>query len=180
MKKLLVFASITAVVFFAAVLPVRAMVPYMLFQAGAGVPNADDMEDANVGFAGNITFGAKFLPYLAGQVETGYTYNTGDHGLKFSSIPLVAAVRLMIPVGGVEPYFIAGGGAYFVNAKNETDGGSTIYDQSSTEYGLFGGGGVNFNINKFIVGFEFRYLALDTDKVDASTYQSFVNFGFSF
>ena len=149
MKKLLVLASITAVVFFAAVLPVRAMVPYMLFQAGAGVPNADDMEDANVGFAGNITFGAKFLPYLAGQVETGYTYNTGDHGLKFSSIPVVAAVRLIIPVGAVEPYFIAGGG-------------------------------VNFNINKFIVGFEFRYLVLDTDKVDASTYQSFVNFGFSF
>ncbi|HYQ81422.1 MAG TPA: outer membrane beta-barrel protein [Anaeromyxobacteraceae bacterium] len=97
--------------------------------------------------------------------------------LSVSSVPVLLAVQLRIPIPVVTPYVEAGGGAFF--NKAEIPG---AFSESHTTWGYVLGGGVDIRIEFLLLGVEARYLSADagipnvTLRVDSATLTGKVGF----
>jgi opacity protein-like surface antigen len=159
---------------------------YVVGKLGAYIPTSNDLSGYDTGFSGEFAFGHYFNPYLALELGVGYfqtegnvivvypgaTYN-GDE--KIEVTPLTASLKVSLPVSiWVEPYAIAGIGAYFVyDHINVSNFHHDYISDNATAFGAHLGGGINFNINpNFFVGAECKYVWLDP-----SLYGADVNLG---
>jgi len=133
---------------------------YGVLKLGAYLPESGDLSNQNAGngFAGQVAFGYYPVPYFAVEAGFGYFESRGtvsNVDRKFSAWPLEMSGRLALPIAFLEPYLLAGIGAYF--ARSEIGG----LGKDSIDFGYFGGGGLNFNLGKsFFIGAEARYLVV--------------------
>jgi opacity protein-like surface antigen len=119
--------------------------------------------DSKTGFAGEIAVGHYLLPMLAIELGIGYFESKGSPAAqpgeaKLTVVPVTVSGKVFFPIGPVEPYGLAGIGAYFSDLKVS---GSEENFRSSTEitYGLHLGGGLNFNFHEtMFAGVEGKYL----------------------
>lgn len=125
---------------------------YLLLKAGAYDPQANDVENLDTGFYGEIAAGHYFLPFLGVELAGGYTQASKDNA-DLTVYPLTLAAKLRLPLPVVKPYAIAGGGAYF--SKAEVSGGGS---SSDTAFGYFAGAGVDFKVTVLLLNIEARYL----------------------
>jgi opacity protein-like surface antigen len=157
---------------------------YVVGKLGVYIPTSNDLSGYDTGFNGEFAFGHYFNPYLALELGVGYFQTEGDvivvypgakfHGNeKIEVTPLTASLKVSIPVNiWVEPYAIAGIGAYFVHDHIDVSNHNDISDDT-TAFGVHLGGGINFNINPyFFIGAECKYVWLDP-----SLYGADVNLG---
>jgi hypothetical protein len=97
--------------------------------------------------------------------------------MSISSVPLVLAVQLRIPIPVVTPYVEAGGGAFF--NKAEIPG---AFSESHTTWGFLVGGGIDIQASFLLLGVEARYLSAElgipnvTLRVDGATLTGKVGF----
>lgn len=123
--------------------------------------------DTETGFSGEIAFGHYFIPSFALEIGIGYFQGKGTvlsvdevpHQVDFDVIPIIAAAKVLVPVGPVAPYGEVGIGAYFTGF-DVTDNANTF--NGSTTFGIHAGGGLNASLteNTFI-GVEGRYVWAD-------------------
>ena len=157
---------------------------YVVAKFGAYIPTSNDLSGYGTGFNTELAFGHYFNPYLAIELGAGYFQTQGNVVVYPGSylgnenievVPVTASVKVILPVNiWIEPYAIAGIGAYFVNDHIDNyyyyhHGAS----DNSTAFGVNVGGGINFNIGRnFFVGGECKYVWLDP-----SFYGTNVNLG---
>ncbi len=182
------------------VAPVMAAGPgsnYVVGKLGVYIPTSNDLSGYDTGFSGEFAFGHYFSPYLSLELGVGYFQTKGDVTVNFipgptlpgsekiEVTPLTGSLRVSIPVNiWVEPYLIAGIGAYFVHDHIDVANHLDLNDDTTT-FGVHLGGGINFNISpNFFVGAECKYVWLEpslygTD-VDLSGVRVMGNFGVRF
>jgi opacity protein-like surface antigen len=154
---------------------------YGVLKLGEYIPQSGYLTDQNAqnGFSGQVAFGYYPIPYFAVEAGFGYFETRGSVNnvdRKYSAWPLEMSGRLALPVAFLEPYLLAGLGAYFTRSEIGNLG------KESIEFGYFGGGGLNFNLGKsYFIGAEARYLVLKIPVVyvnplaTGTTYQTTVN-----
>jgi opacity protein-like surface antigen len=141
---------------------------YGVLKLGEYIPQSGDLSNQNTGngFAGQVAFGYYPLPYVAVEAGFGYFQSSGsvsNVSRTFSAWPLEVSGRLALPISFLEPYLLAGLGAYFT--RSEIGG----LGKDSIEFGYFGGGGLNFNLGKsYFIGAEARYLVLKIPTVQVN------------
>lgn len=119
--------------------------------------------DSKTGFAGEVAFGHYMIPMLALEFGAGYFESKGSPAaqngdLKLKVVPLVATAKVLIPLGMLEPYGLAGIGAYITDLEVH-DNTNTLKGSTEVTYGLHVGGGLNINFQKnMFVGVEGKYL----------------------
>lgn len=120
--------------------------------------------DSEEGYGGELAVGHYFLTFLALELEGGYfevDYSRDSLFLddaKLKIYPALATLKVLLPLGPIEPFGEFGGGAYFTKLDIE---GDQIDFSSDTEvgYGLHAGGGLNINLTEtFFLGVEGRYI----------------------
>jgi hypothetical protein len=133
---------------------------YAVLKLGEYIPQSGDLSNQNTGngFAGQVAFGYYPIPYVAVEAGFGYFETKGSVSnvdRKFSAWPLEVSGRLALPIAFLEPYLLAGVGAYFTRAEVGNLGRDAI------QFGYFGGGGLNFNLGKsYFIGAEAKYLVV--------------------
>ena len=120
--------------------------------------------DTETGVSGEIAFGHYFIPSFALEIGIGYFQGKGTvlsvdevpHQVDFDVIPIIAAAKVLVPVGPVAPYGEFGIGAYFTGF--DVTGNANTFSGSTT-FGIHAGGGLNASLteNTFI-GVEGRYV----------------------
>lgn len=145
---------------------------YMILKAGVYLPSEHfDLDNVRLGsaeqlnpklgFDGELAFGAYFLPILAGEVSAGYFHSkaTADNGgTKMDVVPVLATLKLLIPIGPLEPYAEGGGGAYITDIKGTGDFDNFKLTTKCT-WGVHAGIGANlFLARHFFIGAEGRYI----------------------
>ena len=150
---------------------------YGVAKLGAYTPEANDVEDFDTSFYGEIAVGYYFHKNFAGEFGVGYTKSSADRNgfnADLTVIPITAALKGVLPMGVFEPYALAGIGAYYVTAKGSSSLGS--FDTDDTAFGYFLGLGANFNITKDVFfGLEGKYFWVEPNleggdqKIDGST-----------
>jgi opacity protein-like surface antigen len=164
--------------------PLTLQKPYYgVLKLGEYLPQSGDLSNQNAGngFAGQVAFGYYPIPYFAVEAGVGYFESKGSVSnvdRKFSAWPLEVSGRLALPISFLEPYLLAGVGAYFTRAEVGNLG------RDSIQFGYFGGGGLNFNLGKsYFIGAEARYLVLKIPiftpvptPYGTTTYESSINF----
>lgn len=127
--------------------------------------NLTDSLDTNTGWGGQLAVGHYFASFLALEIDSGYfeVSNTKENSRKLNDIdlwvfPLLATLKVLLPLGVVEPYIEGGGGAYFtrfVVDDNRLNGPWT--SGTKTSYSLHAGGGLNIDLgNDVFLGVEGR------------------------
>ena len=125
---------------------------YVLVKGGVYSPNANEVDQLNEGFAGEIAVGSYFWSIVGLELAGGY-FEASQGGVDLTVYPLTLAAKVRIPIPVIKPYAIVGGGAYF--ADLETPGGGS---KSDTAYGYFGGVGVDFKLAFLLINIEAKYL----------------------
>lgn len=118
--------------------------------------------DSKIGFDGEVAIGHYFLPMLAIELSGGYFESKGSAEVatgtdaKLRVIPALATAKVLLPLGGLEPYGEVGVGAYISKVLRD----EPLNDLSTkATFGLHAGAGINFNVtNAFFIGLEGRYL----------------------
>ncbi len=164
---------------------------YIVFKPGVFYPQGD-IKDLSAGFNGEIAYGRRFHENAAFEIASGYigtgnatlqrgtvrstsgtTYSFKTDGDVYA-IPITIAIKGIIPFEkNFEAYGIAGGGAYYVNARESAQVyGLTRLSLSDTAWvmGGFLGAGVSYNITReWFLGLEGRYLWVDKAKLRDSS-----------
>lgn len=123
--------------------------------------------------------GAGLHASVLGLELTGGRFSSTNSNLNLtiSTVPLLLAVQLRIPIPVITPYVEVGGGAFF--NKAEIPG---AFSESHTTWGYVLGGGVDIRIEFLLLGAEARYLSADagipgvTLRVDSATLTGKVGF----
>jgi len=125
------------------------------------VENTFDAE-TKTGFDGELAFGHYFTPTLALELGVGYFKGTGNvestpnYDLDYNVVPILLSLKVLIPVGSVDPYGEVGLGAYFTSLDVEDNANSF---SGNTTLGLHVGAGLNVNISPVVfIGVEVRYV----------------------
>lgn len=145
---------------------------YMILKAGVYLPSEKfDLSNVKLGsperlnpkdgFDGELALGAYLLPILAMELDAGYFHSkaTADNGgTKMDVVPVLATVKLLIPIGPLEPYAEGGGGAYITNIKGTGDFDNFKLTTKCT-WGVHAGIGANLFLSRhFFIGAEGRYI----------------------
>ena len=143
---------------------------YVVAKLGAYIPTSNDLSGYDTGFNTQVAFGHYFNPYLAIELGAGYFQTEGNVIVVYPGatypgnknievVPLTASLKVSIPVNiWVEPYAIAGIGAYFVHDHIDVSNHNDISD-NTTAFGAHLGGGLNYNITRnLFVGAEGKYV----------------------
>jgi hypothetical protein len=135
---------------------------YIAFKYGGYVPSSDysnlsgitaqNLKSSPV-WEGAIGWAPEFL----GIEISGGRKTTSAAGLDVTMWPVLASVRLQIPLGPVAPYVMGGGGYYF----NSADLSGISLDKG--EWGAHAGLGLDFNLGMFMIGAEGRYVWVKPD-----------------
>jgi opacity protein-like surface antigen len=173
---------------------------YVVAKLGACIPTSSDLSGYETGFNSELAFGHYFNPYLAIELGAGYFQTKGDVTIVYPGytypgnenievVPLTASLKVIIPVNiWIEPYAIAGIGAYFVHDYIDVPNYYYYHhalSDNDTTFGVNLGGGINFNIRpNFFIGAECKYVWLDPSlygaNVNLGGVQITGNFGFRF
>jgi outer membrane protein W len=130
---------------------------------GASVNNGRVRMDSKTGFAGELAVGHYFLPMLALELGGGYFESKGHPAAatgesKLKVVPVIATVKVLLPLGVFEPFGLAGIGAYITDLDVRINNGSST-SSSEVTYGFHAGAGFNINFNKNVfAGLEGKYL----------------------
>jgi len=125
----------------------------------------DKSLDTNTGWGGQLAAGHYFMSFLALEIESGYfeIHNSKENSRELGDItlwiyPVLATVKVLLPLGIMEPYIEGGGGAYFSRVivdNNALNGPWT--SGTKTSYSVHAGGGLNIDLgNGVFLGFEGR------------------------
>jgi opacity protein-like surface antigen len=171
---------------------------YVDIKLGGYIPASSDLSGYETGFNSEVAYGRYFNPYLGIELGVGYFQTKGDVSIVYPGasyqgnenievVPLTASLKVIIPVNiWVEPYAIAGAGAYFVYDHIDM---SNYYhhnlSDNDTTFGVNVGGGINFNIRpNLFIGAECEYVWLDPSlygtNVNLSGVRITGNFGIRF
>jgi opacity protein-like surface antigen len=128
---------------------------YATLKLGAYLPQANDVKDFDTSFAGEVAFGRYFHPNFAAELGVGYTKTSGSgdaEGVDLTIVPITLGLKGALPLGNIEPYAMAGVGAYYAKAEGEG------FSENDTTFGFFLGLGANFNLTTNIfLGVEGKY-----------------------
>lgn len=132
---------------------------YAALKLGGYLPQADDVEDFDNSFYGELAYGRYFHKNLAVEFGVGYTKSSGSgpsDGVDLTIIPFTAAVKGVLPMGDFEPFATLGVGAYYAKAEGNNALGSL--DETDTAFGYFAGVGANYNFSgNMFLGLEGKY-----------------------
>jgi len=156
--------------------------PYFLLQGGVYGPanGSGDIYseyDANPGAAVALAIGYRFNPMWSIQTDIGWQMTDGLAGFNYNAMPVTAAIRLGLPAGRIEPYILAGGGAWFT--KVTPNEGSESVD-SVAAGGYFGLGALMHFSNKMAAGVEARYQMLDLSNAPNDGMLLFATVGYEY
>ena len=163
--------------------PARASDTYLVAKLGYLWPSGDVAQAAgNFGqvdpkfyWEAGVGMNASLLGL---QLNVGrFSSSLSTINLSVSTVPVVVAVQLRLPIPLITPYIEAGGGAFFNNA--EIPG---VYSESHVTWGVLLGGGVDLRLEWLLLGVEARYLSADsgipnlTYRVDGTTLTGKIGF----
>lgn len=128
--------------------------------------------DTDTGWGGQLALGHYFTPFLAIELEGGYykidnsRESERDLGkIELELYPVLTTLKVLFPIGFIEPYIEAGGGAYFSRLDVKSDLLDVSWESDTeTNWGLHAGGGLNINLPaNFFLGAEGRALWVRAD-----------------
>jgi len=143
---------------------------YAVLKLGAYLPQADDVDEFDNSFYGELGFGHYFNPNSALEFGVGYTKSSasafvagvGSANGDLTIIPITLGIKVLSSsMGNFEPFAMAGVGLYYTKAEADvslTGVGSGSASENDSAFGGFLGLGANFNIspNTFL-GLEGKY-----------------------
>jgi opacity protein-like surface antigen len=114
--------------------------------------------DTDSGWGGQLALGHYFTSFLALEIEGGYFEvdndrdNRRDLGdIDLQVIPVLATLKVLAPLGIIEPYIEGGGGAYFSRFDVKSDLLNASWTSGTeTSYSLHAGGGLNINLGSAV------------------------------
>lgn len=128
---------------------------YVELHLGAFLPQHDDLDAFDTGWAMGGTFGARFTPNLGVEAELGFvraTAGTRSLGLgidadqTLTDVPFAASLRLRWPLKVAELSALAGGGLHFARLTTDPVAGGSVSDRS-TAFGFHVGAAAAFNLS---------------------------------
>jgi opacity protein-like surface antigen len=140
---------------------------YLELHLGAFLPQHDDLDVLDPGYAFGATVGARFSPWIGVEGELGYVRATGEEGgleTTFADLPISASVRLRAPFRAVELALIGGAALHFAWLSQDVDAGGALVGRSdsATAFGFHVGGSIAFKITPtMLVGAEARRTFLE-------------------
>lgn len=135
----------------------------------------DNTDDSKFGpyFGGSVGYGLGYGVTLFAESGYGWTNYDSNDDLKLKEIPILAGATYnfgsLLNSSMVQPYLGAGGGAFI--SRQELNGNLVSVsgiEQETTNFGLEGIAGVNFQINRrfaFDVRAKYDYVFADKDNV---------------
>ncbi len=179
----------TTVLVFAFLIPINAFAIspfYIALKPGIYSPQSSDLDGFDTGFNGEIAFGYRFNPNIAGEIGIGYFNTQGEKtigGTTYTSrefnidvFPVTFTLKAILPYKKWEFFGLGGVGVYIVSRDNNDDhhyyyGHDYHHDDDDYDYdAVFGGylgAGINYNITpKIFVGVEGKYLWTDKVKIE--------------
>ncbi|MFA6147736.1 MAG: outer membrane beta-barrel protein [bacterium] len=159
---------------------------YVVLKLGGYLPQANDVEDFDNSFYGELAYGRYFHPNIAAEFGIGYTKSSGSgpaDGVDLTIMPFTAAVKGVLPMGNFEPFATLGLGAFWAKAEGTDLVGS--FDETDTVFGYFAGLGANYNFTgNMFLGVEGRYFfaepSFGTEDVKIDGINLTANLGFRF
>ncbi len=185
MTKLLRSATAIAVAALAAFAPsARAAEPaydYALVRAGTFLAQSPSLPNYDAGLDGEIAIGRAFLNFLAGELSVGYFRASGartwfypdpvsynvvvDMTTRISVVPVTGSVKLMLPVGSIQPYLVGGAGLYFATLTLDPADARATLSESRTTVGFHAGAGATFRLGeRYFGGVDARYAFVTTSE----------------
>ena len=156
---------------------------YITFKPGIYSPQSSDLDDT--GFNGEIAFGYRFNPYIAGEFGIGYFYTEGEktvvgatyvdrENFDIDVYPVTLTLKAILPYKKWEFFGLGGGGVYIVSGPYDDYDYNHDHHDHDHDYdddydydarlGGYLGAGIHYNLTRRIfVGVEGKYLW--TDKV---------------
>lgn len=159
----------------------------LTIKAGGYFPQADDVDDFDTGFNGEISFTRYFHPNFALELGVAYFQSEDDFNDELTGVPITLNLKGVYPIGAVELYALAGIGAYYVKIEDSTGN----FDENDTVLGYQLGAGVNFNVTPVVfVGAEAKYFwakpefdfgfPIGTAEIKIDGWQATANLGYRF
>jgi len=131
---------------------------YLELHAGAFLPQQEDIDALDPGYAFGGTFGARFSPNVSVEGGVGYLRATGEQSgvnLTLSDVPITASVRLRFPFKVAELAAIGGVGLHVASLSSKV-GTDTVSD-TSTAFGFHLGAAAAVNLSPtMLVGLDVR------------------------
>jgi outer membrane protein W len=143
---------------------------YSVLKLGAYLPQANDVEDFDNSFYGELGIGHYLNPNIAVEFGVGYTKSSasasvtgvGSADVDLTIIPMTIGIKVLSSsMRKFEPFAMAGVGLYYAKAEASASisgFGNFSGSETDTTFGGFLGLGANFNItpNTFL-GLEGKY-----------------------
>lgn len=156
---------------------------YVAARVGVAIPQHDDLEGYDNGFAFEAAVGFRPAPQFALELSAGRFAMSGSitdvvEGVvvtgksEGSAIPVLATAKAFVPAGkSVEFYGLAGAGMYFVSAdlSASAPGFGTFFKESDsdTTVGFHFGGGLSAQVApRVTLGAELKYFLADATLFD--------------
>jgi len=153
---------------------------YLAIKPGIYSPQSSDLEGFDTGFSGEIAFGYRFNPNLAGEIGIGFFDTHGENtvggttyqGQDFDIYvyPITFTLKAILPYKRWEFYGLAGVGVYIVSGPYEYHDHHHDYDDDYDYDVIFGGylgAGIHYNVTpRIFVGAEGKYLWTDKAKIE--------------
>jgi opacity protein-like surface antigen len=120
---------------------------YLQLQLGAFLPQSSDLDQYDPGLALSGTFGARFSKYLGAEATVGWYHaeaSVAGAGASLNVVPILASLRLTLPVDAVELSARGGIGAHL--ASFHGTGALAGYD-AATAFGWHVGAGAAFKLS---------------------------------
>lgn len=137
---------------------------YLQLHLGGFVPQHDDVDVLDPGYAFGGTFGARFSPYVGIEGGLEYLRATGQEGgvaVRLSDVPITVSLRLRAPLKVAELAVVAGGGLHVTSFSSDAGAAGMISDTATT-FGVHVGAAAAFNLSPtMLVGFDVRRTFLE-------------------
>lgn len=137
---------------------------YLQLHLGGFLPQHDDVEALDPGYAFGGTFGARFSPYVGVEAGLEYLRATGEDAgvrVRLSDVPITVSLRLRAPLKVAELAVIGGAGLHVTSFSAEPATGPGISD-TSTSFGVHLGAAAAFNLSPMmLVGVDARRTFLE-------------------
>lgn len=127
---------------------------YLELHLGAWLPQHEDLDVVEPGYAFGAALGARFSPYVAVEGGVGYVRASGKEAttrLTVSDVPVTASLRFRYALRPVELTASAGVGLHFVTRTVEIPdllgGGTASTSRTAAAFGFQVGAGIGFNLS---------------------------------